>query len=64
MRLHSLLVAAAISTTLMAHTSKERPFYYLGPLYGGTQHIIDYILPKWSEVVKLDSLMIRVNGEA
>ncbi|MAO46124.1 MAG: methionine gamma-lyase [Crocinitomicaceae bacterium] len=48
---------AAISTTLMAHTSKERPLYYVGPLYGGTQHIIDYILPEMGvEVVKLDSL--------
>ncbi len=47
---------AAISTTLMAHTSKERPLYYVGPLYGGTQHIIDYILPEMGvEVVKLDS---------
>ena len=48
---------AAISTTLIAHTSKDRPLYYVGPLYGGTQHIIDHILPEMGvEVVKLDSL--------
>ena len=47
---------AAISTTLMAHTSKERPLWYVGPLYGGTQHIIDDILPKMGVDV------IRMNG--
>ena len=48
---------AAISTTLIAHTSKERPLYYVGPLYGGTQHIIDHILPEMGvEVVKLNGL--------
>ena len=37
---------AAISTALIAHTSKDRALWYVGPLYGGTQHIIDDLLPK------------------
>jgi len=47
---------AAISTALMAHTSTDRPLWYVGPLYGGTQHIIDDILPKMGVDV------IRMNG--
>ncbi len=48
---------AAISTALMAHTSKDRALWYVGPLYGGTQHIIDDILPKMGvEINRLNSL--------
>ena len=48
---------AAISTALMAHTSKDRPLWYVGPLYGGTQHIIDEILPKMGvDVVRMNCL--------
>ena len=48
---------AAISTALMAHTSKDKALWYVGPLYGGTQHIIDDIIPKMGvDVVKLNSL--------
>ena len=48
---------AAISTALMAHTSKDRALWYVGPLYGGTHHIIDYILPKMGvEIIRLNSL--------
>jgi methionine-gamma-lyase len=36
---------AAITTTLFAHTSSERALWYVGPLYGGSQHIVDDILP-------------------
>ena len=48
---------AAISTALLAHTSKDRPLWYVGPLYGGTQHIIDDILPKMGvNVNRMNSL--------
>lgn len=48
---------AAISTALMAHTSKDRALWYVGPLYGGTQHIIDEILPKMGvDVILMESL--------
>ena len=48
---------AAISTALMAHTSKDRALWYVGPLYGGTQHIIDDILPKMGvDITSLNSL--------
>ena len=48
---------AAISTALIAHTSKDRPLWYVGPLYGGTQHIIDDILPKMGiDVIRMNGL--------
>lgn len=48
---------AAISTALMAWTNGERPLWYVGPLYGGTQHIIDDVLPTMGiEVRRLESL--------
>ncbi|MDA9835780.1 PLP-dependent transferase [Flavobacteriales bacterium] len=36
---------AAISTMLFALTGPDKPLWYVGPLYGGTQHIVDDILP-------------------
>jgi methionine-gamma-lyase len=48
---------AAISTAIFAHTSSERPLWYVGPLYGGTQHIVDDILPTMGvDVRRLTSL--------
>ena len=48
---------AAISTAIFAHTSSERPLWYVGPLYGGTQHIVDEILPTMGvDVRRLASL--------
>lgn len=48
---------AAISTVLFAWTGKDRPLWYVGPLYGGSQHIIDDILPETGvEVRRLESL--------
>lgn len=48
---------SAISTALFAWTNSERPLWYVGPLYGGTQHIIDDILPTMGiEVRRLESL--------
>jgi len=43
---------AAISTALFAWTGPERALWYVGPLYGGTQHIIDDILPSMGVSVK------------
>ncbi|MGY8917240.1 MAG: trans-sulfuration enzyme family protein [Flavobacteriales bacterium] len=48
---------AAISTMLFALTGADKPLWYVGPLYGGTQHIIDDILPSMGVSVKrLESL--------
>jgi len=48
---------SAISTTLFAWTGSERALWYVGPLYGGTQHIVDDILPSMGVAVrKLESL--------
>ena len=43
---------AAISTMLFALTGAEKPLWYVGPLYGGTQHIIDDILPSMGVSVR------------
>lgn len=43
---------AAISTMLFALTGPDKPLWYVGPLYGGTQHIIDDILPSMGVSVK------------
>lgn len=48
---------AAISTALFAWTNSDRPLWYVGPLYGGSQHIIDDILPTMGiEVRRMESL--------
>ncbi len=48
---------AAISTMLFALTGAEKPLWYVGPLYGGTQHIIDDILPSMGvRVRRLENL--------
>ncbi|MDA0981008.1 MAG: PLP-dependent transferase [Bacteroidetes bacterium] len=48
---------AAISTMLFALTGPDKPLWYVGPLYGGTQHIVDDILPSMGVSVKrLESL--------
>jgi len=44
---------AAISTTLFAWTGTERELWYVGPLYGGTQHIMDDILPSMGVTVRM-----------
>ncbi len=36
---------AAISTTLLAWSSANRPVWYCGPLYGGTEHFLRDVLP-------------------
>ena len=43
---------AAISTMLFALTGPDKPLWYVGPLYGGTQHIVDDILPSMGVSVK------------
>jgi methionine-gamma-lyase len=43
---------AAISTMLFALTGPDKPIWYVGPLYGGTQHIVDDILPSMGVSVK------------
>ena len=48
---------AAISTALLAWSDADRPVWYVGPLYGGTQHFLDDVLPSMGrEVTCLDHL--------
>ncbi|PCJ81972.1 MAG: methionine gamma-lyase [Bacteroidetes bacterium] len=58
---------AAISTTLFAWTGPGRALWYVGPLYGGTQHIIDDILPSMGVSVKrmesLDDLALMTEED-
>lgn len=48
---------AAISTSILALTSADRPLWYCPPLYGGTDHFIREVLPKMGvTVVEVPSL--------
>ena len=48
---------AAISTALLAWSGAERPVWFVGPLYGGTHHFLDEVLPSMGrEVVEMDHL--------
>ena len=48
---------AAISTTLLAWSGADRPVWYVGPLYGGTHHFLDEVMPTMGrEVRQLDGL--------
>ena len=48
---------AAISTALLAWSGTDRPVWYVGPLYGGTQHFLDDVMPSLGrEVRSMDSL--------
>jgi methionine-gamma-lyase len=48
---------AAISTALLAWSDAERPVWYVGPLYGGSHHFLDEVLPTMGRRVRsLDHL--------
>lgn len=48
---------AAITTTVLAWTSADRPLWFCPPLYGGSEHFIREILPGMGvHVVELDHL--------
>ena len=48
---------AAISTALLAWSGEDRPVWFVGPLYGGTHHFLDEVLPSMGrEVVEMDHL--------
>ncbi len=48
---------AAISTALLAWSGADRPVWYCGPLYGGSEHFIRDILPAWGvQVHELSAL--------
>jgi methionine-gamma-lyase len=48
---------AAISTALLAWSGKDRPVWFVGPLYGGTHHFLDEVLPSMGrEVAEMDHL--------
>jgi methionine-gamma-lyase len=43
---------AAISTALLAWSGADRPVWYVGPLYGGTQHFLDEVMPTMGRDVR------------
>ena len=43
---------AAISTTLLAWSAADRPVWYCGPLYGGTEHFLREVLPGMGVTVR------------
>ena len=48
---------AAISTTFLAWGGADRPVWFCGPLYGGTEHFLREVLPGMGvHVVELESL--------
>ena len=51
---------AAISTSLLAWSGANRPVWFLGPLYGGTHHFLDEVMPAMGrsvlEIEHLDRL--------
>ena len=48
---------AAISTALLAWSGTDRPVWFVGPLYGGTHHFLDEVLPSMGrEVAELTHL--------
>ena len=51
---------AAISTALLAWSGADRPVWFVGPLYGGTHHFLDEVLPSMgrevAELTHLDEL--------
>ena len=48
---------AAISTALLAWSGEDRPVWFVGPLYGGTHHFLDEVLPSMGrEVAEMDHL--------
>jgi methionine-gamma-lyase len=60
---------AAISTALLAWSGQERAVWYCEPLYGGSEHFIRDILPKWGVAVKalkgleaLDAALSEADG--
>ena len=48
---------AAISTALLTWSDADRPVWYVGPLYGGSHHFLDEVLPTMGRDVRaLDHL--------
>ena len=48
---------AAISTALLAWSGEDRPVWFVGPLYGGSHHFLDEVLPSMGrEVAEMDHL--------
>ena len=48
---------AAITTSLLAWSDSERPVWFVGPLYGGTHHFLEDVLPSMGrEVHEIDHL--------
>ena len=48
---------AAISTTLLAWSGADRPVWFVGPLYGGSHHFLEDVLPDMGRTVtEIESL--------
>ena len=48
---------AAISTTLLAWSGADRPVWFVGPLYGGSHHLLEDVLPDMCrDVREIESL--------
>ena len=48
---------AAISTALLAWSDADRPVWFVGPLYGGTHHFLEEVLPTMGRsVTEIDHL--------
>ena len=48
---------AAISTTLLAWSGADRPVWFVGPLYGGSHHFLEDVLPDMGrDVREIESL--------
>jgi methionine-gamma-lyase len=43
---------AAISTTLLAWSGADRPVWFVGPLYGGSHHFLEEVLPDMGRDVR------------
>ena len=61
---------AAISTSLLAWSGADRPVWYVGPMYGGTHHFLDEVMPTMGREVrqlegldKLDLDLIATGGK-
>ena len=61
---------AAISTTLLAWSGADRPVWFVGPLYGGSHHFLEEVLPDMGRDVReiksledLDHALYAVEGK-
>jgi len=61
---------AAISTALLAWSGADRPVWFVGPLYGGTHHFLEEVMPSMGRTVteidhldQLDATLEDLGGQ-